>query len=62
MNEKKLWEYLRAMYTVNGTWDAVARELGLSKQYLSYCVTNKRVTAKLLKAMNLEARYEKVGS
>jgi hypothetical protein len=60
MTEKELWNYLDALKTVHGSWPKVAKSLGLSKQYLSYCMRKRTVTGKLLKALKVEARYVKV--
>ena len=57
MDEQGFWDRLNEMKARLRTWDAVATELGLSKQYLSYCILQRSVTPKLLKAMQLEPRY-----
>jgi hypothetical protein len=60
MTEKELWKYLDTLKSIHLTWDKLARELGVSKQYLFYCIKNHTMTPKLLKALKLEARYVKV--
>jgi hypothetical protein len=57
MDEKDIRERLEAMRENLGSWYAVAKRLGVSRQYLQHYVTNGNVGRKLLEAMGLEVRY-----
>jgi hypothetical protein len=57
MKEEGIWQKLDDLKGEHRTWSAVSTVLGLSKQYLSYCLRKRRITPKLLEAMDLEERY-----
>lgn len=53
---------LDALREKYGTWTAVAQALGVSKQYLYWCIKQDKAPYKLLEALNLEVRYVKAKS
>jgi hypothetical protein len=50
-------EKLDEMHDEYGSWAAVADELGITRQYLNWCVRHGKAGPKLLRAMNLETRF-----
>jgi Zn-dependent peptidase ImmA (M78 family) len=59
MDDKDIRARLEAMKSDLGSWYAVAKELGISQQYLSRFYKDGVIGRKLLDAMGLEIRYVK---
>jgi hypothetical protein len=57
MTDKDIRERLNAMREELGSWYAVAKSLGVSRQYIQHFVNHGRIGPKLVRAMGLEARY-----
>lgn len=59
MDEKDIRERLDSMKAELGSWYAVAKELGVTQQYLQRYYKDGIIGPRLVKALGLETRYVK---